>query len=177
MFLTEEIREGKDLYNGIRDERVAEILDFDEMEAVGVGEIAYRNLKNRLIEPRRPDLPSTVTFQRIHNHDKFDQWLESIADVVLFGPNTIVKVGFSFISWKPLTGEKIYIYAARPLAPFKFKFDTRKECLEEFAKIGKMRDAELLERTFLQNEEVSDPFSSSGYCPLKLVCSYIWITK
>ena len=177
MFLTEEIKEGKSLYDGIRDERVAQILDFDEMQAIGVEEIAYRNLKNRLIEPRRPDLPSTLIFQRIHNHDKFDQWLEDIANVILFGPNTLVKVGFSFISWKPLSDEKIYIYAARQLAPFKYKFDTRKQCLEEFAKIGKMTDAELLETTFFQNDEISDPFSASGYCPVKLVCSYIWITK
>ena len=177
MFVPEEISKSWSLYNGIRHESLDSFLESDELEAIGEKNTAFQNLQNRLVEPRKLNRHSTLTFQRLHNHSEFDEWLKSIANCLLFSEYTHIRIGFSFISWKPLTGEKIYLYAARALCSFSFFCDTKSECLTEFAAIGKMSDSQLLHETFLENEIESDPFSSSGFCPLKLVCSYVWVTK
>ena len=104
------------------------------------------------------------------------KWLHQISKNVLFSLDTNVRVGFSFISWKPLTGEKIYLFAAPSLASYKFFCNSKKECKLHFEKIGTRDNSDLLHETFLESQD-GNIFSSSGYCPLKLVCSYVWIKK
>ena len=85
-------------------------------------------------------------------------------------------IGFSFLAWKPTSNDRIYIYAAKSLAPFKFFCDSRKECLAKFDQIGRMKTAELLKQTFISVDD-DNPFAESGFVPLKLVSTYIWISK
>ena len=67
-------------------------------------------------------------------------------------------------------------FSAKALSPFKFVVDNREECLSHFQEIAKLKDSSILNKTFL-NTISDNPFSTSGFCPLKIVCSYIYITK
>ena len=138
--------------------------------------MVLRNLKNRLVVPSYHFRRCTVVVQRLHNNYDFLKWLQSIAKKILFNESTQIRVGFSFLSWKPITNERTYLFSAKPLAPFKFTVDDEDELIEQFTKIGTMNDSEILNKTFI--ETIPDnPFSKSGFCPLKIVCSYVYITK
>ena len=117
--------------------------------------------------------------QRLHvNSDSmtFAEWLDAVAETIVYNEDTEVKVGFSFISWKPITNDRVYLFSAKALAPFKFVVDNEEELREKFSKLGSMTDSEILNKTFVTT--LSDnPFSKSGFCPLKIVCSYVYITK
>ena len=138
--------------------------------------MVLRNLRNRLIAPKNHFRFCTVTVQRLHNGYDFSEWLEKIAEKILFNENTHVKVGFSFLSWKPMTNERTYFFSAKELAPFRFTVDTEDELLTEFKKVGSLTDSEILNKTFI-NSIPDNPFSNSGFIPLKIVCSYVYITK
>ena len=135
-----------------------------------------RNLRNRLIVPKNHFRRCTVVVQRLHNGYDFGEWLEKIAGKILFNEDTQVKVGFSFLSWKPITNERTYLFSAKQLAPFQFTVDSEDELMIEFSKIGSMTDSELLNKTFVQSIP-DNPFAKSGFCPLKIVSSYVYITK
>ena len=135
-----------------------------------------RNLQNRLIVPRNHFRRCTVVVQRLHTGFIFKDWLKEVARKVLFNENTQIRVGFSFLCWKPITNDRTYLFSAKPLAPFQFTVDSEDELLIEFSKIGSLTDSELLNKTFVQSIP-DNPFAKSGFCPLKIVCSYIYITK
>ena len=178
MWMKEEIDDCRALYDNIPKLELRDILEDDEFELIGEKPIAFANLKDRPIIPKRYTKPTTVTFQRLWNDTlDFDKWLNQIADVVWFSSETHVRVGFSFICWKPTTGEKIYIWAAKGHAAFDFFCDTKEECLANFSKFGSKSMGYLLEKTFIDQEDENDPFTFSGYCPLKLVSTYVWIRK
>ena len=138
--------------------------------------MVLRNLRNRMISPKNHFRFCTVTIQRLHSGYDFIEWLEKIAEKILFNENTQVKIGFSFLCWKPMTNERIYFFSAKELAPFRFKVDTEDELLAEFKKVGTLTDSEILNRTFV-NSIPDNPFAKSGFIPLKIVCSYVYITK
>ena len=177
MWFKEELDNCRALFENIEKIEIGDILDDDEGEVIGENPITLANLKNRILIPKTRRLGmTTVTFQRLWIDDlDFRQWLEDIGQNVLFGENTHVRIGFSFICWKPLTGEKIYIWAARSHATYNFFVDDHEEYTSEISKIPK-HGGNLLHKTFIDQEE-EDPFSNSGYCPLKFICSYIWIQK
>ena len=65
MFLNEEIKAAEALYENLADEKVADILDDDEIEAVSEKKSAYHNLQNRVILPKHNYKFSTIIFQRL----------------------------------------------------------------------------------------------------------------
>ena len=142
--------------------------------------MTVKNLGNRLIAPKNTNRLCTVTLQRLHakyeNSMTFGDWLDAVAQTILYNDDTEVKVGFSFISWKPITNERTYLFSAKPLAPFKFVVSSEEELREKFSIIGSMSDSELLNKTFI-NSLPDNPFAKSGFNPLKIVASYIYITK
>ena len=138
--------------------------------------MAYLNLTNRVIIPRDSNRHCTVTVQRLHSGYDFGKWIYKVAESITFSERTEINIGFSFISWKPHTNERTYLFSAKALAPFQFVVDNKKQCLSHFDEIAKLNDSDILNKTFL-NTISDNPFSTSGFCPLKIVCSYIYITK
>ena len=192
MFAKEEINALASLYNDIKDVQLESFLTETDLATIEnesdlffnknkrkSTSMAYRNLRNRMIAPRETNRLCTVVMQRLHvNSDSmtFAEWLDAVAETILYNEDTEVKVGFSFISWKPITNDRVYLFSAKALAPFKFVVDNEEELREKFSKLGSMTDSEILNKTFLTT--LSDnPFSKSGFCPLKIVCSYVYITK
>ena len=192
MFAKEEISALASFYNDIKDVQLESFLTETDLATIEnesnlfynknkrkSTSMAYRNLRNRMIAPRETNRLCTVVMQRLHvNSDSmtFAEWLDAVAETILYNEDTEVKVGFSFISWKPITNDRVYLFSAKALAPFKFVVDNEEELREKFSKLGSMTDSEILNKTFLTT--LSDnPFSKSGFCPLKIVCSYVYITK
>ena len=192
MFAKEEISALASLYNDIKDVQLESFLTETDLATIenesdlffnknkrNGTTMAYRNLRNRMIAPRETNRLCTVVMQRLHvNSDSmtFAEWLDAVAETILYNEDTEVKVGFSFISWKPITNDRVYLFSAKALAPFKFVVDNEEELREKFSKLGSMTDSEILNKTFVTT--LSDnPFSKSGFCPLKIVCSYVYITK
>ena len=138
--------------------------------------MTFFNLRNRVIAPRNLNRVCTVTFQRLHDGHDFSKWLREVAETIVFAENTEISVGFSFIAWKPTINEKIYLFSAQQLSPFKFWPSNRQEGLEMFSAVGKLSDSQILEKTFINNLS-ENLLSSSGLCPKKIVCSYIYVTK
>ena len=129
-----------------------------------------------MIAPRNLNRVCTVTLQRLYDGHDFSKWLNKIAKTIVFAENTEVSVGFSFLAWKPTNNQKLYLFSAKQLAPFKFWPSNRDECLESFAEVGSLKDSEILQKTFINNLS-ENLLSSSGLCPKKIVCSYVYITK
>ena len=138
--------------------------------------MTFFNLKNRIIAPRNLNRICTVIFQRLHDGHDFSKWLQEVAKTVVFSENTEIAIGFSFLAWKPTKNERVYLFSAKQLSPFKFWPSNRNECLESFAAVGSLNDSQILEKTFINNLS-ENLLSSSGLCPKKIVCSYIYITK
>ena len=179
MWLAEEIEMCKAFEKSMQTVRLIDFLKEDDIEAIGDKPISFHNLRNRVLTPKGKSIlmPSTVTFQHLWDEKlDFGKWLSDIASTVCFSTDTHVQVGFSFICSQPLTGEKIYIYAARSLAPFNFFADNKTVCVNNFDDIGQKSESELLNKVFVETE-ADNPFRTSGYCPLKLVCTYVWIRK
>ena len=179
MWLIDELEMCKKLYDTVPNTQLNDFLTPDEISTIGDKPIAFYNLRNRVLTPKGKSIykTSTVTFQRLWDDNlKFGFWLDSIASTVMFAKHSHVEIGFSFLCWQPLTGEKVYIWAARSLAPFSFYANNKEECLDHFGEIGKMSEGELLKQVFVETDK-ENPFQTSGYCPLKLVCSYIYIRK
>ena len=190
MFLKNEIQRLNELYDKIQDVNLESFLDEDDLETIHTEAnflknknkdkltkpMAYLNLKNRIITPRDLNRHCTITVQRLHSDYKFYEWFENVMEAVTLTERTEINIGFSFISWKPHTNERTYLYSAKALSSFKFIVDTREELLSQSSELRTMTDAQLLDKTFLSNSD-DNPFSSSGFCPLKIVSSYIYITK
>ena len=191
MFAKEEINALAKLYDDIKDVRLESFLTETDLATISNEadlfsnkrngtSMATRNLRNRLVAPRNTNRLCTVVMQRLHDNSDdsvtFAEWLDAIAETILYNEDTEVKVGFSFISWKPITNDRVYLFSAKALAPFTFVVDNEDELKNKFSKLALLTDSELLNRTFIGN--LSDnPFSKSGFCPLKIVCSYVYITK
>ena len=137
---------------------------------------AYINLKNRVVSPKNTNRHCTVVVQRLHNDYDFGEWVSKVANTVIFSENTEFAIGFSFLSWIPHTNERTYLFSAKALAPFKFVTDSRAELMPQLSEVMTMSDESILDKTFL-NTASDNPFTSSGFCPLKIVSSYIYITK
>ena len=75
-----------------------------------------------------------------------------------------------------MTRETIYIWAGRSLSPYSFRISSQAEALSKFGRVGAKSHAELLMETFIETQ-VDNPFAESGYCPKKLVSTYVWVTK
>ena len=138
--------------------------------------MTFFNLRNRVISPRNLNRVCTVTFQRLHDGHDFSKWLRKIANTIIFTENTEVSIGFSFIAWKPTINEKVYLFSAKQLSPFKFWPSNRKECLESFSSVATLSDSQILQKTFINNLS-ENLLSTSGLCPKKIICSYIYVTK
>ena len=72
--------------------------------------------------------------------------------------------------------DTIYIWAGRGNAPFSYRISSQAEAFEKFEKIGAKSHADLLMETFVNTQE-ENPFAESGYCPTRIVSTYVWITK
>ena len=193
MFAKEEISALAKLYDDIEKVQLESFLTETDLETISYesnqlqnknkrkGEsMAVRNLRNRLIAPKTTNRLCTVTMQRLHTNSEnsmtFAEWLDAIAETILYNDDMEVKIGFSFISWKPITNDRTYLFSAKPLAPFKFIVSSEEELREKFSRFKTMTDSEILNKTLIKT--LSDnPFSKSGFCPLKIVCSYVYITK
>ena len=184
MFAKEEINDLDKLYDDIRHVRLESFLTDEDLETISYNNeigtsMAIRNLRNRVSAPRNTHRLCTVTVQRLHTNSEsstFAEWLEAVAETILYNEDTDVKVGFSFIAWKPLKNERIYLFSTKPFAPFKFVVSDQDELMKKFKRIGSITDSELLNRTFIKSLQ-GNAWSKSGFCPLKIVCSYIYITK
>ena len=69
------------------------------------------------------------------------------------------------------------VFCPKSLAAYTAKCLERSEAYEFADRLEKMTDAEHLQNTFISTTDTGNPFEESGYCPFRLVCSYIWITK
>ena len=138
--------------------------------------MAFANLTNRIIIPRDIYRHCTITLQRLYDGFSLNDWLSEIAAHTLFAEQTRLAVGFSFLCWVPHTNERTYLFSAKALAPYQVTASSRQECLSVFNKIGAKSNSEILNDTFV-NSLSDNPFSKSGFCPLKIVCSYVYITK
>ena len=138
--------------------------------------VAYKNLRNQLVVPKNPLRHCTITFKRLHDGHEFGDWLNQIAKTLFYSEDTEVSIAFSFLCWNPRTAEQTYIFAAKELAPFRFNVDNSVELLSKFQVFGSMTDQELLNTTFVETHG-DNPFANSGFCPQKLVCSYVYVTK
>ena len=92
-----------------------------------------------------------------------------------FNDLCIINVGFSFIATNK--EEKIYLFCPKALASYSIKCIEKSEAYEFAESLEKISQAEHLQNTFISTTDTGNPFEESGYCPLHLVCSYIWITK
>ena len=190
MFLDNEVSRLKALYETVEKTDLESFLDEQDIKTIkreadflyqkgkqqANAPMAYVNLVNRVIVPRSTTRYCTITVQRLHSGYDFGKWLKRIAEAMSFTESTEICIGFSFISWKPHSNERTYLFSAKALSPFKFVVDSREECLSHFQEIAKLKDSSILNKTFL-NTISDNPFSTSGFCPLKIVCSYIYITK
>ena len=194
MWFDEELDRLKALFDDVEGTKLYEFLEDEELETIDEKSVRYGNLRSRLIPPgiKARNKFSTVTIQRLYTDDfDFDDWLSQIAKTVCWSQHTMVQVGFAFIgkktfkfykffktfkAWKPTTNEHIYLWAGRGNSPFNFEVSSQAECLRKFAEIGKMSHPELLNETFITEEEDYN-YYKSGFCPKKIVSTYVWIQK
>ena len=194
MWFDEELDRLKALFDDIEEVKLYNILEEVELKAIDDKTFRYGNLRSRIISPgiKARNKFSTVTIQRLFTPD-FDlrEWLSKIAKNVCWAQYTMVQVGFSFIgidllklskifktylAWKPTTNEHIYIWAGRGLSPFNFEASNQAECLQHFEKISRLSHSELLNETFITDEHDYN-YCTSGFCPKKIVSTYVWIQK
>ena len=102
-------------------------------------------------------------------------WLKSILKHIRFNDLLLIHVGFSFIATNK--DEKIYLFCPKSLAPYTAKCIDKTEAMDFADDLEKMNQSEHLENTFINTTDTGNPFEESGYCPVNLVCNYIWITK
>ena len=102
-------------------------------------------------------------------------WLKSIIKNIRFNDLLLIHVGFSFIATNK--DEKIYLFCPKSLAPYTAKCLDKKEAMDFADGLEKMTLVEHLQNTFINTTDTGNPFEESGYCPVNLVCNYIWITK
>ena len=194
MWFDEELDRLKALFDDIEEVKLYNILDELELEAIDEKSVRYGNLRSRVIPPgiKARNKFSTVTIQRLFTPDfDLEDWLSQIAKTVCWTEDTMVQVGFSFIgiktfktsktfkfylAWKPTTNEHIYIWAGRGLSPFNFEVSDQAECLRHFAKISRLSHPELLNETFITDADDYN-YYTSGFCPKKIVSTYVWIQK
>ena len=190
MFLKNEVERLKDLYDSVESVDLESFLDEEDLKTILTEAnylhtkskdklskpMLYINLKNRVISPRDLNRHCTVTVQRLHTGYKLFEWVQKVLKAVTFAERTEINIGFSFISWIPHTNERTYLYSAKALAPFKYVVSSRDELMLQLSEIESMNDAQVLNKTFLNSSD-DNPFTSSGFCPLKIVASYIYITK
>ena len=179
MWLKEELDDCRALFNDIPKPDLHEILDDDEFELIG--RIAVANLKTRILVPKNTMKPTTVTFQRLWDDEiDLDEWLNQIGDAVWFASDTLVRVSFSFICWHPIKGDKVYMWASKADATLQFFAYDKDEYLKNINKFCTESRGQLMMKLYQTNEEIddeADPFKYSGYCPLKIISSYVWIRK
>ena len=190
MFMKDEIRGLESLYYDIKNDTLESYLTEEDIATINqeadhlhnknkrkVGSsMAVLNLKNSSIVQRDHFRRCTVVMQRLHDGHDFKEWLEAVARKILMNEFTQIRVGFSFLSWVPITNERTYLFSAKQLAPFQYTVSSTEELLDHFSKLGSLHDSEILNHTFI-NTLSENPFSKSGFCPLKIVSSYIYITK
>ena len=97
MWVEEELVKCRNLYRQIDKVNVRDLLTEQEIECISENSIALQNLRNRLIEPKKPNRICTVTFQRLWDGFDFGEWLEKVAKNILFTNNCHIRVGFSFL--------------------------------------------------------------------------------
>ena len=116
-----------------------------------------------------------ICIQRlVHDFDLY-KWLVEIGSVLSFKPTIQIFIGFSFFV-KDELNEEIYIYAIRQLCSYHEKF-SRKSQYDDFIQLFKnMGPDSLLQSTFV-SQKSENPFWRSGFRPVQLVCSYIWVYK
>ena len=102
-------------------------------------------------------------------------WLKTILKQIRYNDLVVINVGFSFVAQNK--HQKIYLFCPKVLASYTAKCIDKNEAFDFADKLEKMSPAEHLQNTFVTSTDTGDPFDQSGYCPVNLVCSYIWITK
>ena len=190
MFSKNEIRRLSEIYDNVVKVDLESFLDSEDLDTIQREASHHNNknkrkkgtpmtivnLANRIIIPRDTYRHCTITLQRLYDGFDFKDWLNKIATCILFAEETRLAIGFSFLCWVPHTNERTYLFSAKALAPYQFTASSKNECLSAFNKIGAKSDSEILNDTFI-NSLSDNPFSKSGFCPLKIVCSYVYITK
>ena len=150
MFTDNEISNLKALYETIEKTDLESFLDEQDIQTIkreadflfkkgkkANTPMAYLNLVNRIVVPRNKNRHCTVTVQRLHSGYDFGKWIKRVAETISFTHKTQIDVGFSFISWKPHSNERTYLFSAKALSPFQFVVTSKEECLSHFEEIAK----------------------------------------
>ena len=103
------------------------------------------------------------------------EWMQEIGDCLTFRTPVSFYMGFSFFA-KDDEDSLVYIYAVRQLASFTFKFNSKEQFNYFIKPFSGLPLSLFLEKTFISTKEMN-PFWKSGFRPVQLVCSYIWIRK
>ena len=118
----------------------------------------------------------TIRFTRLVEPDfNVGTWLKTILKQIRYNDLVVIHVGFSFVAQNK--HQKIYLFCPKVLASYTAKCIDKNEAFDFADKLENMSPAEHLQNTFVTSTDTGDPFDQSGYCPVNLVCSYIWITK
>ncbi len=110
----------------------------------------------------------------VHQFDLFT-WLTDIGKCLSFKSPVQIYIGFSFFVKDELNIEK-YIYAIRQLSSYHHKVSSKRDYDDFILEFKNMGQDTLLQSTFVSQKE-DNPFWRSGFRPVQLVCSYVWIYK
>ena len=178
MFIESELKQMNALYDDLKEEKIDDYLEKDEIELIKSKGLAYENLRNYVFIPKHyKRAESTVRFQRLAQKDfNLGNWMEEIAPTLRFIPDMNVSISFSFICRIGVTGDKTYMFAAKSLATYSERLSTIDEFLTFAKKMGKLTHKDFLRQAFWEASDQAR-FTRSGWIPTSLVCNYIWITK
>jgi len=180
MFLKSEITQLESLYENIKDEKIERFMDEDEVELIKQKfGLAYYNIRNDVFVPKKYEVAhTTIRLQRLNTVSfNLGEWLKQIAYSILYSPDMLIEVAYSFICRTgKKSDEKTYLFAAKGYATYRRKFSEPEELLEFADELGKLKEPDLLSQTFsIANSQ--ERFRRSGWVPTALICNYIWITK
>ena len=178
MYIESEIRELRSLYDNLPKETLEQFLSKDEVDLIKEKGLTYQNLRNDIFVPKNYERPETcVRFQRL-NTEKFDiaEWMDEISYKIRYSPDMLVQMGYSFIARIGHTNQKSYMFCPKGLAAFNRKISTPEDWDAFTDEIKNMKEPDLLSKVFWDALD-ENRFRRSGWCPSKLVCNYIWITK
>ena len=190
MWLDTEINRLGKLYSKIGQPEIETVLNSDDLLVIkDLSSTELSTLRNYLFVPKvikyslthfiriQHNLEwKTIRFTRLLESDfNVGTWLKSIIKAIRWNDFCVIHVGFSFIATNK--EEKIYLFCPKSLAAYSEKCIEKSDAIEFAERLEKMTQAEHLQNTFINTTDTGNPFEQSGYCPFRLVCSYIWITK
>ena len=85
-------------------------------------------------------------------------------------------IGFSYLCENPTSGKIIYIYGARDFAIEINKIRKKGDFASLINEYRDYSEHDLLQKTFVASTPMN-AFAESGFIPLKMISSFIWIRK